>query len=67
MQQVTGESQAVKRYLSPTELAQSLGVSVPLVRLWRREGAPFVPCGRKPRYDLDEIVVWLKTRASGKK
>ena len=46
------------------ELAQHLGCDVRTVFALRKKGCPHVFVGDSPRFDLDEVMVWLKEQGS---
>ena len=48
-----------KKILSTKELAKELGVSGSAIRNWARKGMPRIIAGR---YDLNEVVAWLRGR-----
>jgi hypothetical protein len=54
---VSGASRKI--VLSTKELAKELGVSESAIRNWAREGMPRIIAGR---YDLNEVVMWLRNR-----
>ena len=52
-----------KRFISPDELSQYLGISVNTVRswIWMRQ-IPYHKLGRLVKFDLQELENWLKIR-----
>jgi GNAT superfamily N-acetyltransferase len=48
--------------LTAAELARALKVKVAAVRAWQRQGIPFVPAGRRPRYLLADVIEWHRQR-----
>jgi phage terminase Nu1 subunit (DNA packaging protein) len=49
--------------LTADELARALKVSIAAVRVWQRQGVPFVPIGRLRRYVLRDVIAWHQARA----
>jgi excisionase family DNA binding protein len=52
-----------KEWLSMTELANELGLSLPTVRDMVERGCPHIMPSGKPRFRLAEVVEWSRTRA----
>lgn len=48
--------------LTTEQLARELGVSVATVRRMKCDGMPVVWVVESPRYQLDEVLVWLRSR-----
>ena len=48
--------------LKKTELAEKLNISVPMVDKLMREGMPRIKIGTAVRFELVEVVKWLKER-----
>jgi hypothetical protein len=51
--------------LDRTQLAKALGCSLPTVDRLRRQGAPQFLLGDAPRFELDAVLAWLRTRSAG--
>ena len=53
-------------FLNEKALAQRLGISISLLRKWRRtrQGPPWVKLGRAVRYSAAELVIWLNMRVT---
>ncbi|MBU4311796.1 MAG: helix-turn-helix domain-containing protein [Candidatus Omnitrophica bacterium] len=52
-----------KKYLSPSELAQYLSISIQTVYLWTStKQIPFLKLSRLIRFDKDEIDLWMRTK-----
>lgn len=55
------------------ELAETLKVSRAIVSKWTKEGLPCSYIGKvrearrgsRPRYDMDEVKAWLRSRSNG--
>jgi excisionase family DNA binding protein len=50
------------QWVTPVELANYYRVKVPTVRLWKRDGAPHLKCGRLVRFNVDLVQQWLEQR-----
>ena len=48
--------------LKKNELAEKLNISVPMVDKLMREGMPRIKIGTAVRFELVEVVKWLKER-----
>ena len=48
--------------LKKNELAEKLNISVPMVDKLMREGMPRIKIGKSVRFELVEVVKWLKER-----
>ena len=48
--------------LKKKELAEKLNISVPMVDKLMREGMPRIKIGKSVRFELVEVVKWLKER-----
>jgi excisionase family DNA binding protein len=55
-----------KEWLSMTELATELGLSLPTIRDMVERGCPHIMPSGKPRFRLAEVVEWSRQRAQGK-
>jgi excisionase family DNA binding protein len=55
----------VDEYLTESEVAQLLKVSLGTIRRWRREdsGPPVLWAGDRPRYKRADVDAWLRRRA----
>jgi len=56
------EGRQSRRLLDSSELSQALGVSAAQVGKLVRDGCPHVMAGACRRYDLDEVIAWLRVR-----
>jgi excisionase family DNA binding protein len=58
-----------ERLLTQQQLADYLGVSVPTIQRWRRQGTgpPFLLLGTRPRYRRAQVDAWLDEQATGRK
>jgi predicted DNA-binding transcriptional regulator AlpA len=56
-----------RRFLSPRQLADSLGVSESALYVWRKLGAgpDFVRLRRVVRYDVQDVESWLAQKREG--
>jgi len=45
-------------------LAQALGCCVDTVDRLRREGAPELTVGDAPRFEIDRVLEWIRTRST---
>lgn len=53
----------MKRYISPTELAEYLGLSVQTVYGWIwAKRIPHFKMGKLVKFDLQEIETWMKEK-----
>ena len=59
-----GIVEGARRLLLKVELAYSLRVTTRTIENREREGLPVVRIGRSIRYDLDEVLAWLKDPSS---
>lgn len=63
---MVGENREDNKLLAAHELARVLNVPVSWVRVRSHPGAsdrlPVVKVGKYVRFDLDEVLVWLKNR-----
>ena len=48
--------------LNKEELAKELNISVPMVNKLMRQGMPRIKIGTAVRFELAEVVKWLKER-----
>ncbi len=48
------------KLISPTELCKVLAVTKPTLARWRKQGLPCFKGQRTVRYDLNEVLKWLK-------
>jgi phage terminase Nu1 subunit (DNA packaging protein) len=53
-------------FMTATDLAHTLNCSLAAVRDWTRKGLPYLPAGRLRRYDLGEVIQWLRERDRAK-
>ncbi|MEI9950820.1 MAG: helix-turn-helix domain-containing protein [Pseudomonadota bacterium] len=53
-----------KNLLTSDQLASRLSLSQKTIRRYRALGMPCVPVGRCFRYDLAQVLVWLRGRAA---
>jgi excisionase family DNA binding protein len=54
--------------LSPAEAAELLGLSEGTLAVWRstgRYGLPFVKCGRRAKYRLEDLLTFIARRTRG--
>jgi excisionase family DNA binding protein len=56
-----------QEFMTADELARQLKISVAAVRAWTRQGAPFLPLGRLRRYNLEQVLQWLREREERKR
>lgn len=50
------------KLLTTSELAHHLKVTTQTLYNWRKEGMPKTKVGSQYRYDLDEVIEWLKNK-----
>ncbi len=56
----------MKRYMTPRELFQYIGISLSTQAKWRMENKlPYIKIGRFVRYDRLEIEKWLENHKMG--
>ena len=48
--------------LTTKELAEFLNVTVQTIWRYRVDGMPYIKLGRVCRYELDEVMKWLKDK-----
>lgn len=53
-------------FLTASDLATSLKVSLPLIRKLTRQGLPHLKIGRAVRFDQDEVLAYLRSRQEQK-
>lgn len=64
----SGDQMALKRLLTPTEVAAALVIPVSTLHYWRTtgDGPPARKIGRHLRYDPDDLEGWLnRSRSEG--
>lgn len=63
------ESALPHRLLTPSELAEILGVPVATLYAWRYQskGPPAIRIGRHLRYPADGLRSWIKERGTGER
>lgn len=52
----------MKKLLDTPELAEYIGVTKHTIYVWRNEGMPAIKIGKFYRYELEEVMTWLKNR-----
>lgn len=52
----------MEKLLDTPELAEYIGVTKHTIYVWRNEGMPAIKIGKFYRYELDEVMTWLKNR-----
>ncbi len=57
-----GEGRPPRKLLDSSELAQALGVSGPTIKKLVAQGLPHTMVGSCRRFDLDEVIGWLRER-----
>jgi hypothetical protein len=60
-------SSVKKVLLTYEELAEATSLCVAFLYELKKEGMPFVPVGRRTRFDPVEVVAWFKKRRKGTK
>ena len=54
--------------LTEKELQQKLKCSGPAIRVWRRQGMPFIRLGRLVRFEFESVLNWfIKRQEQGEK
>lgn len=53
----------MEELLTQRELTTFLKVTVITLYRWRKEGMPYIQVGKQVRYEKEEVLKWLKTRA----
>lgn len=51
--------------LAREQLASALQISLGTLAKLRREGLPVLQVGDSPRFDLQEVLAWLRARRAG--
>ncbi len=62
VEDVVGERPSQPALLDRAGLAQALGVSTRSLDTLRHEGLPELRVGDAPRFDLPEVLAWLRSR-----
>lgn len=60
----TIESTRQPTLLDRVAIAEQLDISLPTLDRLRKEGCPFVMIGDAPRFEVDRVLEWLRSRAT---
>jgi len=53
-----------RKWSTAKETAAFFKVKVPTVRVWTRQGVPYLRCGRLVRFEMESVERWLRERAA---
>jgi excisionase family DNA binding protein len=56
-----------EKLLDKKELAEWLGISIPTIDRWRKDGLPFIQTGKLVRFQKTKVQSWLDERSHNQK
>lgn len=57
-------NQPIKKIVDGEALSRAIDLSAPTIAKLRGEGMPVIRTGAVYRYDLDDVIAWMKSRSN---